>query len=359
MMTELKENNIRQLPRKRSIFFPLLLILLGLIFLLSNMNLLPGDAKTLILRFWPLLFVLGGVEDLFNSKWVGAVLNVGIGIILLLANLGYFPWSAWQMIWKLWPVFIIALGLEIAFHGQSLIGSLIGVTLSVIIVAAILWFALNSSIVGIGTSQSIQYDLMNAKQAEIMLKPAISNLEIKGGSMNQQLLQGEVSLAKEEMLRQDYQVVEGVGKLNLSSEGTVVFPSRTTNNGFPWILKINDDLLMNLEVDQGVGQQKLDLSRLNLPDFKINLGVGSMEIILPAEEAFNGKIECGIGEMIVRVPKGISLKIKLDSAISSTEFPDNYSKQGEWIYSPGAESDVNASMLEISNPIGSIKILSQ
>lgn len=358
-MTELKEQTIQERPRRRSIFFPLLLILLGLYFLLTNMNLIPGDANMLIFRFWPLLFVLGGLEDLINGKWVGAVLNVGIGLILLLANLGYFPWTAWQMIWRIWPVFIIALGLEIAFRGHSLVGSLIGVTLSVIIVAAIVWFALNSSMVGVGTSQAIQYDLVNAKQAEILLKPAISNLDIKGAAMQQQLMQGEVSLAKEEKLVEDYQVVDGIGKLNLSSEGTVVFPSRTTNNGFPWQLKINDNLLMKLNIDQGIGQQKLDLSQLDLPDFTINLGVGSMEIILPSEGIFNGKIECGIGEMIVRVPKDMPIKIKLDSAISSTHFPDSYSKQGDWVYSPGAQSDGSASMLEISNPIGSIQIVLQ
>ena len=113
--------------RHRSIFFPILLILVGLFFLLSNLNMIPGDGWSLVIRFWPLVFIIGALDDLINYKWVGAVINFGLGAILLLANLGYFQWSAWQLILRLWPVFIIAIGLDIAFRGQSVVGSLIGI----------------------------------------------------------------------------------------------------------------------------------------------------------------------------------------------------------------------------------------
>ncbi len=358
-MSEINERKYDQYHNRRSIVFPMLLILLGLFFLLSNMNLIPGDAKTLVFRFWPLLFVLGGLEDLVNRNWVGAVLNVGIGGILILANLGYFPWTAWEMIWRIWPVAIIAIGLNIAFRGQSLIGSLIGVTISILIVGGLLWFGLNSSIVGTGSTESVTYEVQGAKEAQILLNPAIANLQISAASQPDLLFVGEISVAKEEELVKSYDVKSGVGLLKMSSEGTVVFPSRANGSGFPWQIQLNDSIQIDLKVDQGIGEQDLDFTGINLKKFDINLGVGSLELILPSEEIFSGSVECAIGLLIVRVPKDLPIKIKLDTAITAKDYPDNYVLDGDWIYSPGAKDNPAVRTLSVSNPIGSIKIIAQ
>ncbi len=358
-MSEINERKFDQHKNRRSIVFPMLLILLGLFFLLSNMNLIPGDAKTIVFRFWPLLFVLGGLEDLVNRNWVGAVMNVGIGGILILANLGYFPWTAWEMIWRIWPVAIIAIGLNIAFRGQSLLGSLIGVTISILIVGGLLWFGLNSSIVGTGTTESITYDLNGAKEAQIVLNPAIANLQISAASQPDLLFTGEISLAKEEELVKDYEIETDTRYLKMRSEGTVIFPSRAGGSGFPWKIQLNDTIQIDLTVDQGVGEQVLDFTGINLKKFDINLGVGSLELTLPTEEIYSGSVECAIGELIVRVPMDVPIKINLDTAITARDYPDKFTLEGDWLYSPGAKDNSDVRILYLSNPIGSIKIVAQ
>ncbi|OJX46026.1 MAG: hypothetical protein BGO78_03840 [Chloroflexi bacterium 44-23] len=356
-MSELNERKDVRYQNHKSIFFPLLLILVGFYLLLTTMNLIPGDTKSLLFRFWPLLFVLSGLDDLINRNWVGTVLNVGIGGILLLANLGYFPWTAWEMIWMMWPVAIIAVGLNVAFRGHSLVGSLIGVLISILLVGGLLWFALNSPIVGQGNLTSVKIELQDATGAQVNLKPAIANLSVSAGSQPNLLLSGDISIAKQEELIQKYEVDSGTGKLTMQSHGTAVLPSRANGSGFPWNLQLNNDIPIDLNVDQGVGQQKLDLQGIDLNKLNVNLGIGSVELTLPNGESFTGTVECAIGELIVRVPEGYPIKIKLDTAITIKELPDAYQLDGDWLYSPGAKDIPTTSILELSNPIGSVRII--
>ena len=38
------------------------------------------------------------------------IILIGVGVILLLNNLGVIMGSPWEVIWRLWPVLLIALG---------------------------------------------------------------------------------------------------------------------------------------------------------------------------------------------------------------------------------------------------------
>lgn len=342
--------------RHRSVFFPVLLILAGVFFLLSNLNMIPGNAGTIFIRFWPVLFMIGALDDLINQKWVGAVMNFGLGSILLLANLGYFSLNAWQLIIRLWPVFIIAIGLDVIFRGQSIVGSLIGVTISVLVLGGLVWFAMSSPLVGESASQNINFALQGANQADVFLNPAVGDLRIDPAKLNNNLISGTATIAKEENLSQKYDVNNGTGKLSISSSGTVVFFSTTAGNGFPWKLELNDEVPMSLEVDQGVGRQIIDLDGLNLSKFDVSLGIGSATITLPTEEKFDASVECAIGEIIINVPTGLSVKIKLDTAISGLDYPSNFVKDGDWLYSPDAVKDSNTNILNLSNPIGMVRI---
>ncbi len=353
-MTENETSNRQH--RHRSVFFPVLLILIGAFFLLSNLNMISGSAWTLVVRFWPILFLLGAVDDLLNYKWVGAVFNIGIGSVLLLANLGYFPWTAWEMIFRLWPIFLIAIGLDIVFRGESILGSLIGVSISVVVVGALVWFALQGPLVGNGQAIEISHDLDSAEQVELRIQPAVADLQIQSEPMPDQVLSGIVMLAEQETLTDDYFVNKKVGHLTLSSHGTVILPSKTQKDGFLWNLSLNDEVPLKLEVEQGVGQQILDLRDINLQNLVTNLGVGQLTITLPDQGEFEGDLECGIGEIIIRVPEDMDVKFVLDTAITSVDFPSGFYREGDVIYSDknSAEGDLNTILVEVA--IGSVRI---
>jgi predicted membrane protein len=96
------------------IFWGLLLIALGVVFLLDRMGRL--DFGDLVGRYWPVIFILIGISILLsnNLKNIGSgVFFILFGTFFLLLRLRIFDQAVWRY---LWPVAIIAVGLWILFR---------------------------------------------------------------------------------------------------------------------------------------------------------------------------------------------------------------------------------------------------
>jgi predicted membrane protein len=100
------------------IFWGLLLILLGVLFLLDQMGRL--DFGDLVGRYWPVLFILIGVSILLSNNFRNAgsaVFFILFGTFFLLLRLRIFDRAIWHYVW---PLAIIAVGLWVllrpAFH---------------------------------------------------------------------------------------------------------------------------------------------------------------------------------------------------------------------------------------------------
>src|SRR3970040_344778 len=107
-------------PTRRSIFFPVILIILGIIFLLSNVGVLTDSVWENVLRLWP-------------------VLLIALGTVFLLANLGYLALNVWELIFRLWPILLIAIGLDIVIGRRSFLLSLVGLILIFALFIGALW----------------------------------------------------------------------------------------------------------------------------------------------------------------------------------------------------------------------------
>ena len=59
------------------------------------------------------------------------IILIGAGIIFLLSNLGVITGNPWPILWNLWPVLLIVIGLDILFGRRSMLGGLIGAALGV------------------------------------------------------------------------------------------------------------------------------------------------------------------------------------------------------------------------------------
>jgi predicted membrane protein len=96
------------------IFWGILLILLGVLFLLDQMDKL--DFGDLVGRYWPVIFILIGVSILLSNEFknVGSgVFFILFGTFFLLIRMRIFDRAVWHYIW---PLAIIAVGLWILFR---------------------------------------------------------------------------------------------------------------------------------------------------------------------------------------------------------------------------------------------------
>jgi cell wall-active antibiotic response 4TMS protein YvqF len=77
---------------RRGVFWPLLLIALGLVFLLSNFGFIGGISWLAIASLWPLLLILIGLDIAFARRWPLPTLAVEVAVIAAgLAVVAYSP----------------------------------------------------------------------------------------------------------------------------------------------------------------------------------------------------------------------------------------------------------------------------
>ena len=77
---------------RRGVFWPLLLIALGLIFLLQNFGFISGVSWLAVASLWPLLLVLIGLDIAFARRWPVPTLAAEVAVIAAgLALVAYSP----------------------------------------------------------------------------------------------------------------------------------------------------------------------------------------------------------------------------------------------------------------------------
>jgi predicted membrane protein len=102
------------------IFWGLVLILLGVLFLLDQMG--RADFGDIVSRWWPLILVAIGLWQLISSNFqelAGGLFMIALGAIFQLAKLGILGRNLWHYVW---PALIIGLGLWVllgAFRRSS------------------------------------------------------------------------------------------------------------------------------------------------------------------------------------------------------------------------------------------------
>jgi len=88
------------------IFWGLLLIVIGFIFLLGKMG--RADVGEIFSHWWPLILIAIGLWSLVTDRSTGGVVLIVIGGFFLLARLHVFGHDLW---YYFWPIIIIAIGL--------------------------------------------------------------------------------------------------------------------------------------------------------------------------------------------------------------------------------------------------------
>lgn len=346
-----------------SVFFPIILISLGIIFILRNTGALPGDIWDVILSLWPVIFIAMGLDSLLTRQGVVApMFFIAIGTVILLNNLDIVQWNVWEVILNLWPVLIIAIGLDILVARRSFLGAILAIILLAGILAGALWMMGDqTSAVTVVEGEQFVQTLDGAQQAVVVVDPAVASLRIgtlPTGQSADTLVQGNLQIHSSGTFEREYVTRGSTGTLTLSHSGfRGAYP---TFRGFnwEWELNFNPQVPIDLQVNQGAGNIELDLSSLNVTDLSIDLGIGRTEVFLPeGEEPINASVKGAIGEMILYIPRDKAVRLTSNTGLAFIEVPDGYSQDNEGYAYNGTGSDSNNRLvLDVDQAIGRISI---
>lgn len=343
--------------RRHSIFWALILIVAGALLLLNTMNILPGNFVELLLKLWPLLFIIGGLDNIIQGRgWVWAVISLGLGTVFLLANFGILPWTSWNLLLRMWPLILVAVGLDLIFEGRGAATTIIGVLIALIIMAGVGWFAISNSPTTKLGSTPVTQTLEGATSANVRVTDPVGRMELRSGASGDKLMEGSAQLMGPMSLAQDYDVQAKHGSLNLSTRGGG--PVAWTGGWSEplWTFKLTDDVPLTLNAETAAGSLVLDLTGLDLTELRATVAVGSLELTLDPQDAFEGRLENPVGRIRIYVPAGTLVELTMDTVISTSSLPAGFEKIDKVIYSPGATAANARVKLTVEQPIGLVSL---
>lgn len=291
-----------------------------------------------------------------RSGLVGPFILVGIGILFLLNNLGLVQVNFWRLASTLWPVILIGIGLDMLIGRRSSAGSLLALLLTALfLVGGALFVGVGPATISRGEMTEIRYAPGPVTEADIRISTSTGRLTVGTLADAGVLVAGSVRLAGNETIKEESSEEGGKAVYRLSSEGVGVVG--VAGNESVWDLRINGEVLSNLDINTGAGEAELNLERARLTTLKVNLGIGATTITLPRSGQFTGEISGGIGKLVIRVPASLAVRLQVDTGIGQVQVGSGFSTSGENVYlSEAAGKNGEAVSLKVSSGIGQVVI---
>lgn len=238
------------------------------------------------------------------------ILLIGVGAVWLLANLGILPDVNFGFLLRLWPVALIAVGLDILFARRSpVLGALIGLG-AVGLVIVLIFFAPDLGIDLSTDLKSLEFTepLGSAEQARVVL-----DLERYPTTVDSAVGSNLLFEANLETFTDVRFTARGESTKTLTIDP--VTDSGIDFNWFDqvgtdarWEINLSPDVPIDLSVDVGSGSAKLYLGDLDLSKLEIDGGSGSTDVTIPASSSdYDVSIDGGSGSFDVEVERGAAI----------------------------------------------------
>lgn len=264
------------------------------------------------------------------------VVLIGAGVLWLLSNFGIITSENWSVLVRLWPVLLIAAGLDLLVgRFSAVLGSLIGLaTVALVVVLVIigpsLGWAADTSFFGVPItlgdveiqSETFVEPVGAAESAEVLLDLSFEQSTIDA------LAAGSDSLIEAEL---DY-----VGEVDFLVSGdrnksvtlrqqfnqVGIFPPPGLNTrDMQWDIALSQDVPMDLTVDVGSGAAALDLRDMELTSLTLDGGSGSMEAQLPAAgAAYATDLDVSSGRVNATLANGADTTMRVNGGSGSFNF---------------------------------------
>lgn len=243
------------------------------------------------------------------------VVLIGAGVILLLRNLGYLPDFNWSVLLRLWPLVLVIIGLDLLFgYKAPWVGGLIGL----LTVAAAVAFLYYSPALGINPPEGIKTEVVsspleNTERAEYYLDTSYPPVTINALTEPTELMKATI-------------IHRGEVNFDVKGDATKTVRLSETNppeswvsfdlglGGQKWDVGLNPTIPSVINLNGGSGAIDLDLEDMTLQALRADLGSGASTIKLPSsKEAYEVEIDSGSGSVNLTLPAETNVEVVLKS----------------------------------------------
>lgn len=288
------------------------------------------------------------------------VILILVGIGFLLSNLGLLPPNWWRQAWQLWPLILVLIGIDLIFGGRG--WGWLGLMLSLVIVvgvAAAFWYGVGPGYfrpwAGGASSQVLDEELGNLEQAEVVLEFGAGSLRVGALPLaSDSLMWGKLSHEGGGEVTQRFRRSDSRGSFWLRSHGDGSWLPRRAE----WQLRLSPRIPLDLTVKVGAADVELDLSELRVRQLHVEAGASSARVRLPATagrtEAY---VKAGAASLELEVPPGVAARIRTNLGLASLSLDERrFPRSGSEYVSPDYDTAANRLNLTIDGGVSSITV---
>ena len=256
---------------------------------------------------------------------------ITVGSILLLSNLGILPPNSLSLLWRFWPLILVIMGLDILLGRKSAIGSIITSLVAILLIGGVLAFVflaqgmpdLTKHIdLGNLQHQFIHYPRQNVESADVFIDWPSSSASLYALSDSNNLIEGDVNYYGN--LYFDANKQGSHAEINLDSriEQFFITTGSFNDRNEGWEIGLHPRVPLNLEMDAGSGPGNYDLENLKINTLTIDAGSGPLNITLPNSGQIRGFIDGGSGSITLTIPPEMEAKLIVEEG-SGSFYPDS------------------------------------
>ncbi|MDY6873333.1 MAG: DUF5668 domain-containing protein [Chloroflexota bacterium] len=252
------------------------------------------------------------------------VVLIGAGAIWLMANLEIIPVRNLWLLFRLWPVLIILAGLDVLFaHRLAVVGALLGLLL----LAGVVYVLWQGEDLGLQPEPQVEMETISLGLGEVETADFNLDLSVQEASIHpltnsDLLIFGEIG----HFGTLDFNT-SGVedAVINLRQTGSLNrynwFLPEIRGEDLTWDIGLSTAVPFDLDVDASTGKAELDLSGVQLDDFEYDASTGASTIILPASsEGYETRLDASTGSLHVFLPAESNLTVILDGSTGRVTF---------------------------------------
>ncbi|HID87088.1 MAG TPA: hypothetical protein EYP55_06865 [Anaerolineae bacterium] len=265
------------------------------------------------------------------------IILIATGVLFLLGNLGLLQWDAWELL-RFWPLILVLIGLDIlASQLESPWAYAATMLLGLVVILGVIGVLLLGA--RLGPARAVETQQIAEPLGEI--REAHVEIHFSGGDLTVGPLHEPANLLEGRFQGpsgRGAQVVEEFdaerGRLTLRSPRRGFFfvplggpvPDR-------WDLALTTRVPLTLIVNTGVGETLLDLEDLQVLELELDAGVGRTTVVFPARGRTRASVNGGVGELRLEIPRGVEARIEVDTGIGSLNVDrSRFPQAGEDLY---------------------------
>ena len=234
---------------------------------------------------------------------------IGLGVVFLLTNLDIIDPVRVDVLWRMWPVFLVLVGVNLLFGRRSWVSSVLSALLALAVVAFLIFAPQVLDVLPEAdmVTESFSEEVDGASSATV-------TLDFDRGDLKVELLEGSSNLFEAEVTHNEEVDFRTSGSSNrtvrmeLENLGAPDFGFMLPDQRITADVGLAGDVPLDLQVEIGSGSADLFLTGLELTSLEAASGSGGIEAFLPAGD-FPVKLSAGSGSLDVETAANSELDL--------------------------------------------------